>query len=69
MIIPSKMKCPYKTIVEHIPEIVEEGRVIRNAEERTTFGNCDYDECPYYRQEEYRPANKIYRHCRKAEGK
>ena len=67
MYIPNSMKCPFKTIVEHIPEIVKEGKVVRNAEERTTFGECEYSGCPYYREETYRPANKTYRHCRRAE--
>ncbi len=60
------MKCPYQTRVIHKPEYTE-GYVKNFAEDITEFGDCLKNECPFYHTTEYKPANKITEHCRKAE--
>ena len=52
----AEMKCPYQTITEHTPTA-----------DKAMFGDCIRIECPFYYTTEYKPANKVKEHCRRAE--
>ena len=43
------MKCPFQTIVTHIPAHMEMDGIIKvDAKDVTTFGECLEKDCPFY---------------------
>ncbi len=60
------MKCPYQTIVIHIPKYIGKYEA-RCAEDITKFIECLKEECPYYQSIKYNVTNQIVETCRKVE--